>query len=504
MKRIYRSIGLLLATCALLSLASSCKKDNPKAPELPKIVEKGKKAETKTVDLRLDKSELELSAKQGESASATLQITQGNGEYTASTSSERVQVAITKSELTITATATEADYTATITVKDKAGKTADVKLSVKTIKEEAKPAEPTPAPQPTPEKPKPTPEPEKPAPQPEQPKAVELTLNQSAVKLEALEGKTVSATVQIKSGNGEYKLTSSDVLVKPSLKDKTITITATAKSATYSATVTITDKEKKSATIAVTVNTTPKPAEPTPPAEKPKPVQPTAPDLKLEKHSLYLEGVVGQVVEGTIRILAGSGEYWVRPQPLGSPNHLADGSGKRGDDVLFRMTVDTKKYTEHFNIIDSKTGKGETVEVTVVPKNGGNNPGNGNNNGGHKDSDLTPDGQFTYGDLNKWHKDHPFVYTFISGGKDRGMGGSLVASVGGKQIIGAGAGATMFKITYQGNLNVGTYPGATLTSPSKKSGASCTVVITKNDGKHFWGYFFAEGQFKGRFCDKVK
>lgn len=499
MKRNYRTACFLLAGCALLSLGSSCKKDSPKGPELPKIIDDGNKETPKAVDLKLDKSAIELSAKQGEMASETIHITQGNGEYSATSSNERVTVKVDKSDITITATAVDADYTATITVKDKAGKTAELSVSVKTIKEEVKP---TPEPEkPTPDTPKPNDpkEPEKPKPEepkepekpkPEEPKAVELTLDKSAVTVSALEGNSVTTSAHIKTGNGDYKLTSSDSHVKAVLNGQnTIAITATAKATSYTAKVTVTDKMNKSADLAVTVNTTPKPVEP----EKPKPEEPKAQELKVSTTSLTIEGAEGELAEGTVNIISGNGGYLARPQS--QVTNLDKTSGLNGNTVIIRFKVLKQKYTEDILLYD-RLGKNVIIHVTVVPK--AKTPDSG---GGSSTTGNTPDGHFTLKQLEEFGKNGATAYFYIEGGQDRVTSGTQVFNIKGKQTIGVTSGSKVFKLTWQGNLDKGTYTDAKITT-SKRKDANCTVVIFKNEGGKFWGYFFGDG-FKGRFCDKL-
>lgn len=524
MKRNYRSAGLILLGCALLSLSTSCKKDGPKGIELPKIIDEGTKPEAKVVDLKLDKEALELSAKQGQTAQDAIHVSQGNGEYTATSSSDQVVATFDGSTLTVVATAGAEDYTATVTVKDKAGKTAELSVKVSTIKEEPapaeKPAEPTPGTpakpepaNPAPEKPaQPAPQPEKPKPtptpaQPEKPAAVDLTLGETSVTLAALEGKTASSTVKITKGNGGYKASSSSSHVTATVgANDVVTITATAEAKTYTATVTVTDKEGKKATITVHVNTTPKPVEPKPAPVEPKPApekpaEPAAVELTVDKQTLYLEGAAGSEVEGEVHIITGNGNYKVRPAVPGSINHLAPaGSGQRGNAVLFRMKVEATQYTDNFVLYDAK-GKGVAIAVTVVPKGSATpKPGAGN-----KPTNKYP-GPYSADQIEGWHGNSAMQYTLDGVTPPFGAKTSVVAVVGDKQKIGYRVGQNYFTLQFAGSLKEGTYAGAAF---SYKNGArtykdeTVTVVITKVENGRFWGYYFG-GNHKGHFCDKVK
>ena len=90
-------------------------------------------------------------------------------------------------------------------------------------------------------------------------------------------------------------------------------------------------------------------------------------------------------------------------------------------------------------------------------------------------------------------------------------GSSISTSVGanqGKAVLLLSSGTTtIMYLEYKGNLEPGTYHGATLSYRSPKqtrTNAGCSLMITKKDANMIWGFFYGtdqtKGIFRGYFC----
>lgn len=118
------------------------------------------------------------------------------------------------------------------------------------------------------------------------------------------------------------------------------------------------------------------------------------------------------------------------------------------------------------------------------------------------------EGIYTQAELRKFEESKERLYVFASSSRMDNATSFIYQSEGIQKIL-ATQGNTTITLKYKGEIQVGVYKEAKIDYRGNfytMFDQDCTVVITKTEGKVFWGYFYGTYQgrsIKGHFCDSL-